>query len=277
MTEVKKMLDPISSAYVGALVGVLQTAASLPFWSIKTRKQCGYPFSIDPRILYKGVFPATASITLMSVSQVCCTTAIHRWFRKEVNKHHETIEPESQTQRIISALAGGASSTIISNPVGVVITQQHKHDNSTFIQTAIDLSKHHGLGRFYISAVGNGIINSIFTFAFYAAYPLLKTQCSDHLHNELISTIASGICIGLLTGTFTQPFDTIKTLQEKAADEQKISFRKSLKTIYKTRGALGFYSGFIPAVTSTATAVTVAGLLVDKAESHFMNQKHCSI
>jgi hypothetical protein len=273
--EKNQTLGPAQSIYVGAFIGFNQTLTSLPFWTMKTRMQCGYQFSISPKILYKGFGPAVSSITLMSVSQVFCTTTAHRLFYSapSTNSTEATHSDLNSTQRIFSALTGGAASTIISNPVGVVITQQHKHPNSTFNDTAIHLTKKYGISRFYISFACNSVINSSFTFGFFAAYPILKTSFKSIFPNEIVSTTAASLCTGLLSGIISQPFDTVKTLQEKNADEAKKPLSYYFKTLYKKHGLLKFYTGFIPAVASTTVAATVAGILVEKSENYFLNKK----
>lgn len=264
----ERILQPHESIIAGGIAGFSQSIVSLPFWAMKVRTQCGYSFTLDPRILYKGFGAATGSIAFMSVAQVFFSTIVHQHIHAD-----SKASASDSTERIMSAFSGGVLSTVISNPVGIVVTQQHKHTNTTFRYNALRLYKQYGFRRFYISFLGNGVVNSTFTLGFYGIYPSLQNNFQYHFPNKTMSSIMTGLALGFITGIISQPFDTTKTLQENDADITKKPLSHYFKSIYKRQGIRGFYVGFFPAALATSTATICAGMTVEAAEDYFANKK----
>lgn len=268
--ETMPVLKPWQSLLVGTIAGITQSVVSFPFWTMKVRQQCHLPRTFDPRILYKGFVPATVAITCMSIAQVYCTTVIHRWLHQA---HSTDSTEENSFERIQAALIGGAVATMVSNPIGVVITQQHKINNPHFTNTLRGLVEKRGYSSLYISFFCNLTINTAFTLSFYALYPMLYQSMTRGDHQEVIATFTASCCLGLIMSSLLQPLDTLKTAQEYHVDERSLYLSAQLREQARPQNLRALYRGFFPAAVSTISAVAAAGLVLQKAENHFLHSQ----
>jgi len=264
-SEVLSILNPRQSLLAGGLAGMVQSIVSLPFWTMKVRKQCRLPWTLELGVLYKGFFPATFAITSMSIAEVCFTTIIHRWI------HNTDGADENSFERINAALIGGTAATIVSNPIGVVITQQHKMNSAHFMKTLYALVAKQGYRSLYVSLVCNWAINAAFTLSFYALYPIMHQRIIRHEYQEIFATLTASLALGLVMSALLQPLDTLKTAQEYHIDEQFRSLRSQFSELSRSKNMrASFYRGFFPATISTVSAITAANFVLHQTERYYL-------
>ena len=58
------------SFLIGSVAGATEVMLNHPLWSIKIRIQCGDPFTLNPRLLYRGILANIASIIPSATLQV---------------------------------------------------------------------------------------------------------------------------------------------------------------------------------------------------------------
>lgn len=262
---VKKKLTALESVGVGIATGVVSATVNLPFWTIKMRKQCDLPFTMDPRVLYKG-FPAVLA-TVVSIT----TLQIFNISRVESMSSGDTV---SSQQRTFSSFIGSISSSLITNPLNIIGTQQHKHNNLSFAKTAKNMSHQLGFRSFWIGLPISAVSESIYISAYYGFFPPLKYYMNTYINNEIFAAMCAAVLAGIPTAVITQPADRIRTMQHQHADEKgKHHFTPSVKKIYRTKGVIGFFSGLIPRTVAITSTVLAAGTTADKMESFYKKAK----
>ena len=222
------------SFMTGAVAGSTSVIANHPFWTIKTRQQMGLPFSYAPRTLYTGV--------MVNAGSMMPITAIRFGLNSLFANHlppHSTFHP--YLNLTMSSFLSGASSAVIAGPVEMVITHQGK-THSTFRHTYRNLVQHRGhhalLSGMPLTAVRDGIYLSFF----FTAPIILKNINQETISpNSLSFSLIANFLSGLGAVLTTQPFDTVKTLQQ--ASPGSITAWHASKQLYEAQGFKGFYLG----------------------------------
>ncbi len=263
MTKEHNHLSAYQSLSVGALTGVCDSFSTQPLFSIKNRVQGNLPFSLKPSILYKGFSINFINILAAYTSQIGLSHMIHNIFSEESNNN-------SNAEKMTSAFAGGAFSSVISTPIEGTIAQMHKHKfTSPFELTKLPVNINSSF--LYQGIAATALRDSIYTFAFLGAYPALQTKFQSKYDNEFLSSYAAGITLGIGAGTASHPFDMIRASQQFSADIKKISFFESARKIYTSEGAMGFMKGFPARAALLSCSITVAGTISKKLEEYFLS------
>ncbi len=101
----KQKLKPVESLAVGAVTGWAAASVYMPFFTVKMRYQTGMPFSLDPRILYKGFGTALGMVLPITTLQIFTASS--------VENAATTGNTVSTTERMGSAFCGGASAGVL--------------------------------------------------------------------------------------------------------------------------------------------------------------------
>lgn len=266
----KQKLKPIESVGVGAVTGVVSASVYLPFWTIKMRHQCELPFTLHPRVLYKGYGTILGVIAPITILQIFNAS------RVESITASTTVSPE---QRMLSSFMGGASSAVVSNLLNLVGTQQHKHSHPSPRIAAHTLYSQFGPRKLFVGLPTTAMGEGLFTMSYYGMVPYLKPYMKEYFDNEVAATLAAGVLAGIPTAVITQPLDRIKTMQHKHADEvgaqgKNNGLIKCCKELYKTSGfRVGFFKGLIPRGIGLTATITAAGATADFVENAYKGYK----
>lgn len=261
----KQKLTPLESIGIGFVTGFVGATVYLPFWSIKMRYQCGFPFSLHPFILFKGY------TTILGVMVPITGLQLFNASRVEHLTEGQTV---SYQQRMASAFIAGASSATISNILNLLGTQQHKHKYISPFKTAQTLVMNHGLKKLTVGLLTTTMAEGLFTFSYYGLVPFLKSVIKDYVNNDFSCSLIAGGLAGITTSIITQPLDRIKTLQHQRVDENdhvgkyKHGLVASIKDLYSKDGfRIGFFKGLIPRGVGLTATIAAAGATAEFTEN----------
>lgn len=237
------------SFLIGSAAGATEVLVNHPLWNIKIRIQCNDPFTLNPKILYRGVLPSALSFVPGAALQV----GLNRFFQKTL---FVDVPQLSKAQQISTAFTAGVISALIRCPTELIMTQQ-RITNSSFYQTFRHLLHHNGFWSLYTGYPAIATRSGIFAASFLAITPILKSRVSELGINPAIASLSSGIIAGMTAAIVTQSFDTITAYQHAHIHKESISIYKAVKQLYDQGGILRFYRGGSPRVVRVASATCI--------------------
>jgi hypothetical protein len=249
---------PIQHSFMsGTLVGLAEVYFNHPFWVMKTRNQCGYKFTINPKILFRGVTAEAISMVPIDIVQMVCSTLLNEKLFDNSLNHSFSCRAASG---FISGIIGGQ----LINPVESIMTLQQKY-NCTFREVVFKISKKNEWSQFTIGGIETSLRNGIYNCGFFAFTPYLTKKLLPVFHDQNTAVIAAGVTSGITVATITQPIDTIKTIRQSSEGKQTSSL--IIKSIYNQNGYIGFFKGLLPRGVRVVSGITVMGLVYDQTES----------
>lgn len=271
MQDEKIKLTFSQAVTVGLITGGVESFINLPLWTYKMRAQAGLARTFDPRILYRGLLPGMAVMSIMTSSQVAASSLAEN---VATDRCTETV---SSTQRMFSAFAGGAASSLIFNPLDLNDVQYHKHEYKNYTSAVTNTFKIAGFRTYYRGILCTAMTDGMFTFAFWGCYPYLrnfllkKMELKGYeLHRSFVAaSLLSGIATGLITSLTTQIPDTIKTLQHFEVDSEigrSNSISSHLIRFWHSENAAVLSKAFFPRTVWLTSAVIAAGVVAEKID-----------
>ncbi len=247
---------------IGSGAGAIEVLVDHPLWSIKTRMQCGYSFTLNPRLLYLGIIPNVASMTPITGIQV----GLDCWFQHAFFKDRKEL---SCVERIGSAFVAGMGSSFASCPTELVMTAQKK-TGSGFCMAGDYLVSNHGWRSLFRGLPATMMREGIFTAFFLAGTPMIKAIAQPYFAKDYTASLIAGMGSGFCATIVSQSADTLKTIQQAADPQSPLSLRGAAKTLYENKGLFGFFKGGIPRGARVMSAVTIMGFLTEKMEAFFL-------
>ncbi|KAL2653201.1 hypothetical protein R1flu_021329 [Riccia fluitans] len=248
----KRDLNSVESGAVGALSGVIEVLLQQPSVSIKNAIQDRKPISMNPRVLYRGLFVNAGSIAPVSAIQF------------GVNAFLEGSLSNSPTplQKGMIAGAAGMVSGFASSPAELVMIQQQRTGLSLLKQIQM-ISKKFGPLAFFRGLPPTVVREGFFTAAYLGANPVLqeKFHAAESLRAQpAMSTVLAAVVSGSTATFVTHPFDTVKTrMQANLGPQEYRSVTSTAKTLFKEGGVRAFYCGLLPRLQRIVCAVFILG------------------
>lgn len=261
MSESRSKTTLAQSLVTGSVAGATEVLVDHPLWVIKTRMQSGQPFSLNHRILYRGIVPNASSMIPSTALQV----GFNRGFQEVLFKNTADL---SNTQRLGSAFMAGMASSFVSCPTEMVMTYQGKMGGG-FYQAGKQIVSQGGYRALFTGLLATALREGKFTAFFLGVTPMLKAQIQPHCSNDYTASLLAGMGAGVGATLASQGFDTLKTIQQTADLKKPMSFVGSVKKLYGTNGAYGFFKGGIPRGTRVMSAVTIMGFVADRMDTKF--------
>lgn len=257
-------LTIVQSVLAGSVIGASEVCVNHPLWTIKTRMQSGEKFTLNPTLLYRGLWANAASMIPITAIQVGLNRSIQTMF-------FNPGEPLSPMQGLSSAFVAGVGSALVSCPTEMIMTNNQGEKGMRFSTAGMQLVKQHGLSHLYTGLVATGLREGLFTLSFLGVTPVLKEQLKPHCsHNDVAASLAAGLFSGVGATLASQGFDTVKTLQQKASAEG--GFLQTASQLYASRGVSGFFKGTIPRGARVVSGVTLMGLVNEKIEQALLHK-----
>lgn len=245
----------LQSIVIGSVSGATEVLVDHPLWSIKTRLQQGEPFTLNPRLLYRGIIPNATSMIPITAMQVGLNQMIMNVFFK--NSSELTV-----TQKVSCAFFAGMGSAFASCPTEMIMTHQGIRGGS-FYSAGTYLMKQGGIANLYSGLFSTMMREGMFTAFYLAVTPIMKAQILNYCPNDYLASLAAGMSAGLGATVMSQSVDTIKTKQQT----DPISFVGAVQKIYSSQGIYGFFKGFVPRGTRVMSAVTIMGYVGEQMQS----------
>ncbi len=253
------------SLFMGSVAGGAEVIVDHPLWVVKTRLQQNQPLSLDPRVLYRGIFPNAASMIPITAMQVGLNRLAQSVFYNNSNDL-------SNVQRIGSAFFAGVGSAFASCPTERVMTHQGKAGDS-FYRSARYFMNVGGVTSLYSGLAATMLREGMFTAFFLAVTPMLKTEIKSYVANDYFASLIAGMTAGVGATIASHGVDTIKTIQQSADVAQPVGFVEATKKIYSNHGFKGFFKGAVPRGARVMSAVTIMGWVNEKLEAEFARNK----
>lgn len=244
----------MEASAAGGFAAAIEVLLDHPFWSLKTRYQNdnipkNQKFTVDPRILYRGFLPNILSMMPITALQVGTAQGL------KTALHSNNENPPSDLNTLSYNAAGGAFSSIISSPTELAMTRQTPQIG--FSTTLKHIYQECGWRGVTIGMPGTAMRDAKFTVGFGFGAPYLKNQFTPYVP-ENIAKLSGGICAGIICAFASQPWDTLKTMQQT----QVKAFTPMLnlaKSTYQQQGINGFYKGSAFRMARVASAVMIMG------------------
>lgn len=249
------MNDKIKTAATGAISGGVETLINHPLWALKTRMQCGAPFTLNPKILYRG-FAANVGMAASIVS-------------------YRFISADYLGANIYGAFATGFSSAFATAPIELVLTYKQLLDTKQSKQSLgalyFDVVKRYGVSAGLTGMPTIACRDGCNSFALFFLAPYLKTEFAENFSiSDAKASLAAGISAGVVAAVSSHPFDTIKTLEHaqfKAAPDRKQSTMQIAWKLYQQQGIKGFYRGFGWRATRVVSGTTIISNTAERLRS----------
>lgn len=246
----------LKAGLLGSFYGGTEVLVNHPLWSLKTLKQSGRNLTLNPRILYIGLPANAASMIPGTAIQVSIFESVkHQFFKQRAMDSKEGFS---------LAFLAGAVSALVTGPTELLMTRQSLL-NASFLRASTVLYRDWGLKGFYPGFTGQAIRDGFYAAFFLAATPKIQTTIKPWISDNKQNMLASGICSGLLAFFFSQPADTIKTLQQSGLSNG--GFARTAMDIYRQNGCPGFFTGGSWRALRVTSGVTLISSLKNRFDS----------
>ena len=252
-------LSNIENYSIGALTGLAEVLVTNPFFVIKTKIQQKKPWVLTPMAYYKGAFANALGFIPSTAIQV----GTKKWMEAKIFNNQPTY-----IQQIGSAFSAGVLSSAISCPIEKIMILQNEHAKISFTNLIRSHFKTKGLSGFFVGHLATALRDGGFSVCFLAAPPLIKSQLKSYGFDDASANILSGISSGIIAMLLTQPFDTIKTLQQSSHDS-KLGFFK----IAKQTNLCALFKGSVARGSSLILSISFMDWFKEKLENIYAEEK----
>lgn len=245
-------LTPSQNLGLGVGTAVIEGLLLQPTLYWKNAKALKLPFSVNPRIIYRGTGASMYNEMQMMGLQFGLTGVFQKMFmssnsNKSSNNSDNSIEPEmTNGQRLASAMMGGVVSAVFTAPVELVMIQQQQF-GGTMIGTPLRVIKTYGFSN---KGMFRGVLPVILRDSIYVSGLLGVTPIIQRFFIEKygMSDINSSICASMVGGMVaavpSHPLDITKTCMQ--GDMGQVVYkgvRSTMKTLWDEGGITRMYHG----------------------------------
>lgn len=258
-----------TSIVSGGASAITEVGFDHPAWTLKNRCQDEaipktQKFTLDPRILYKGVIANLLSMVPITALQVSTAQSL-----KAVR--HDVENPPTQMEALAYNATGGAVSALISGPTELGMIQQTQERG--FIATIKHICSVNGIKGLARGMFGSAGRDAIFTMGYGYIAPQRKKKHMENGSSELGATVMGGIEAGVPTGILSHPLDTLKTIQQTASIIDPVTpIWKLAKDKYQKEGVKSFYKGVGWRSLRVVSGVTIMSTVSEKVSSMLQNR-----
>eukprot|EP01060_Flectonema_neradi_P030631 TRINITY_DN449_c10_g1_i1.p1 TRINITY_DN449_c10_g1~~TRINITY_DN449_c10_g1_i1.p1 ORF type:complete len:281 (+),score=52.26 TRINITY_DN449_c10_g1_i1:37-843(+) len=238
MSAVSK-LNPQENTILGVVCGCVEVSIMQPTLYCKNASQQGLSWSLDPRLLYRGIGVSIANMGLVTGIQFPLSGACASLFKKGENR-----ELTSQEQ-IASGFVGGALSGFVCAPLEHTMIQQQRTGMS-LLSTPGHLIKQLGpLGPWRGLSMTSGR-EGLYTAGYLGIGPVLTDYLQKESGLSAYSSKAIGAIIaGVVGSTLSHPMDTIKTcMQGDSSKAQYPTVSTTFSTLLREGGVARISRGW---------------------------------
>lgn len=234
-------LTDAENVLIGGICGTADTTLlqSTNYW--KNAQQQRLPFTMDPRVLYRGY---TANV----INNGFCVAS--QFFFNGVVRTALTGGSErslSDTEKIGSGFLAGALSGIICGPIELMMIQQQRKGGSLG-GTAVDVVKG-GPGVFFRGTTGMCLREGIYCGGYLGIVPVVREYITTHYKESIGKTedsarLAATMIAGPICSFFSHPPDTLKTCMQGDVEQTKYKgYGQSAGVLTAERGVASLWAG----------------------------------
>ena len=216
---------------VGMAAGLIEQLGLQPILYWKHASQQRMPFTMDPRLLYRGTGASCMNMASLTGLQFQLSGVMQKFIAGDSER------ALSSTETIAAGFIGGALSGPICCALELTLIQQQRF-GGTFIGTPARIVSTYGpsgIMRGFIPSTGR---EALFTVGCLGLVPVAKRKLHEDagLSSSVASVVAS-VGAGLTCAAFSHPLDTLKTCMQGDLE------RKTYGTMTQTARALYAESG----------------------------------
>lgn len=269
----EKKSSPLAALFKNVVAGGLAAAVEVgvdhPLWTIKTRKQTGQSFTLNLKVLYKGIGPNAVSMMPITALQVGLAALA-------------SGDKPSKTRRTVAGVLGGVGAALVASPTEMVMTYQGA-SKTGFFASAKMLVERRGFAGLFAGLPLTMVRDGIFSAAFLAGAPIITEWVKPYVpkdsdllakagapsfisewlkryiakDDDLLAQVGGGIGAGLVATVLTQTADAAKAVQQKAAQDRSMTMVEAVKGLYAKRGFAGLFAGGLARGSRVVAAITI--------------------
>ncbi len=233
---------------LGTVAAFIEAVILQPTLYWKNAKAQNMPFTLDPRLLYRGTGASIFNECQMMGFQFCFTSFFQRHISIILGERHEAINQELRQQQedFLSAAFGGVFAAVFASPVELIMIQQQRFGGS-FISTPVNVIRKygffgHGLMRGLTAAAGR---DSIYVCGMLGVTPIVQTYLEEkHQYSQSKASFFASMLGGVVAAVPSHPFDVVKTcMQGDVEQKQYKSVSKTIKQLWLEGGLQRMFSG----------------------------------
>mmetsp|Transcript_36040 Transcript_36040/g.82775 ORF Transcript_36040/g.82775 Transcript_36040/m.82775 type:complete len:291 (+) Transcript_36040:28-900(+) len=235
-----RRLSEHESLRLGNLVGAIDQVLTQPILYWKNAFQQGVPFTMNPRMLYRGTMASVCSMSMTTgVQSTGCGFA-----QKFLTGGSES--EMKYTQEVAAGFFGGMISGPVNGLWELIMIQQQRF-GGTLVQTPMRLASSFGWAGLTRGMLLTSMREGCYTAGYLGTVPateklLRETYGFNAVHGKVLGAIGGG----LLCAFLSQPLDTAKTCMQGDVGRTKYgTFRETLQTLRREHGGISaMYRGY---------------------------------
>jgi hypothetical protein len=221
---------------LGTIAAFIEGVILQPTLYWKNAKAQGLPFTLNPRLLYRGTGASIFNEMQMMGFQFAITKFYQDVF---ISRRVDKLDTKlTRNEEFLSATLSGVTVGVIVSPVELVMIQQQRFGGS-FIQTPVNIVKNYGvlqkgLMRGFLGCAGR---DAIYVCGMLGITPVLQDYFMTNYNcSEKAASLYASFLGGIFAAVPSHPFDVIKTcMQGDIKQETYTSFREVAKKIYREK------------------------------------------
>eukprot|EP00667_Euglena_gracilis_P016774 EG_transcript_17596 len=238
-SDAVQKLSPTENTMLGIAAGIIEVTILQPMLYCKNATQQKLPFTLNPRILYRGLAMSITNMAILTGLQFPLTGAVTRVFTRGADRRLSNFE------QIASGFIGGCLSGFACAPMELVMIQQQRFGGSLLAtpMRIVGTIGAPGMFRGLTMACGR---EGLFTAGYLGIGPVI-TRTLQEDYNLSISMAKAGGAVGggVIAATLSHPMDTCKTCMQGDIERKAYgSLSETAQALYKEAGAGRFFRGW---------------------------------
>lgn len=199
-------LSGLENFSLGSLTALVVGLTLQPTLYWKNAAQQGKPFTMDPRVIYRGLGAALSAEIGQMALQFYLTGMV-----QQLILGNNANRPMTAGEELTAALTGGAISALYTSPVELVMVQQQNF-GSTMPNTAKRILSERGL----IQGLSRGLSatmsrDAIYTAGLLGITPVVQRKLQERGFGSSTAGFCASVTAGVICGTVSCPLDAAKT------------------------------------------------------------------
>ncbi|KAJ8604972.1 hypothetical protein CTAYLR_006904 [Chrysophaeum taylorii] len=231
-------MSPVENGMLGVAAGVIEVCLLQPILYWKNAAQQKLPFTLNPRLLYRGLSTSVANMAVLTGLQFPLTGMVTKVITGGQERQMTGVET------IGAAFAGGALSGIACGPMELVMIQQQRFGGS------ILAAPYRIASTFGPFAFGRGLTMScgregMYTAGVLGMCPVFLKELEDKGVSHSAAKVLAPIGAGVIAATVSHPMDTIKSCVQGDLEYSKFkSMLQTAQTLHAENGITRFFTGW---------------------------------
>lgn len=224
---------------LGIAAGIIEVTILQPMLYCKNATQQKLPFTLSPRVLYRGLAMSVTNMAVLTGLQFPLTGAVTKAVTGGADRRLSSAE------QIFSGFCGGCLSGFACAPMELVMIQQQRF-GGTLLTTPARI-----LGEVGFTGLFRGLIMScgregLFTAGYLGIGPVITRTLQEDYNQSIAASKAGGaVGGGVIAATLSHPIDTIKTCMQGDIQRKEYgSLSETARTLFKESGPARFFRGW---------------------------------